>query len=210
MILRLPKRLSLGKSRTAEMAHRVLAIDPGSRAMGFGVVEGDSASGYRPVARGVLRLSGKISFVDRLRRIHLKVEELIGEHAPEAFAIEIAYVGTNPCSALKLGEARAAAILAAARVGLPVFQVNPAEAKKAVTGSGRASKEQVRGMLGHILGIPESVALDASDALAIAMTYLYRRELEGDAVFDARPKRRSRGSRWSSADLTGLGLEVQE
>jgi crossover junction endodeoxyribonuclease RuvC len=150
----------------------VLGIDPGSRAMGYGLV--DAAGRHeRALDFGVLRLDGEDDHPTRLKIIFDHVAGLVRQHTPTACAIEMPVYGRNPQSMLKLGRAQAAAMLAAMNAGLEVAQYTPAEVKKSVTGNGGASKEQVGFMVRSILNLDRDASLphDAADALAIALCH---------------------------------------
>lgn len=163
-------------------AVRVLGIDPGSRLTGWGIVE-HAASATRHVDNGVLVLDAKAPLCDRLLAIHEGVTALIAEHAPDVVAVEGVFSARNAGSALKLGQARGAALVAASRAGLPVFEYAPTEVKQSVVGTGRAEKEQVQQMIRIILGLREVAQADASDALAVAVCHCQR---IGLAAFTAR------------------------
>ena len=155
----------------------ILGIDPGSNATGYGVVEADGST-ERAHAKGVVRLSSDTAHIDRLKQIYDEVAALIDAHAPEVLAIEMPVYGKNPQSMLKLGRAQAAAMMAGLNNDLDVVQYTPKEVKKSVTGNGNASKQQVRYMIHAILeidGAATDIALDASDALAIALCHTNRR-----------------------------------
>ncbi len=161
------------------MSRRVLGIDPGTRSVGIGVVE---ARGSRlvPVAFEVIapgRMGGDVPA--RLRTIHEGIREAIRRHAPDAVALEEAFYGKSVQSALRIGEGRGVAILAAALEGVPVHQYPPATIKKAVAGSGAAHKSQVNRMVRVLLGIAKEVPEDAADALAAAVCHLNRASLPG-------------------------------
>jgi len=157
---------------------RVLGIDPGLAVTGYGLIDGDGVNATW-VAGGVLRTSAKTPRVERLGAIYERVRVLITEHRPDEVAIEQQHVAENVRSAMAIGEARAAAIVAAASMGLPVFEFQPAAIKESVTGYGGAPKEQVRDMVMVHLALREPPSpLDASDALAIALTRLAELRLE--------------------------------
>jgi len=147
----------------------VLGIDPGTRACGFGVVE---ASGRRLAspAYGVIRLGGELPV--RLARLFEGLEEILSEHGPEVVAVEGVFTRRNPRSALVLGHARGVVLAAAGRAGLEVCEYAPATVKRTVAGSGRATKESVQTMVKRLVGISDQLAMDASDALAIAVCHL--------------------------------------
>ncbi len=156
----------------------ILGIDPGSRNTGYGMV---SRQGSRilPVAFGVISPGGRRALPERLLQIHDGLTDVIAEEKPEVMAIEEAFYSKNVRSALRLGEARAIAILCAAEAGIPVAEYSPAVVKKAVVGSGRAHKSQVQVMVQRILGLAEPPASeDAADALAVAICHCNRMRAE--------------------------------
>lgn len=152
---------------------RVLGIDPGSRLTGWGIVE-HAASATRHVDNGVLVLDPKGLLCDRLLAIHDGITELIVRFDPDVVAIEGVFVARNPGSSMKLGQARGAALVAAARAGKPIYEYAPAEVKQSVVGHGRAEKCQIQAMIRIILGLPEAAQADASDALAVAVCHCQR------------------------------------
>ncbi len=149
---------------------RVLGIDPGSRITGFGILESDG-SHLKALSWGVIYL-GKYSLPERLLKIFFKVKELVEEFRPQAIALEEVIPEAFPRAALKLGQAQGAAILAAAKQGIPLYFYHPLEIKQALTGYGTATKEQVCFVVKQILRIKEDVSLDASDALSVAIYHL--------------------------------------
>lgn len=156
---------------------RILGIDPGSRATGYGIIETDDES---LVATDVVRLHSTDDHPDRLKQIYDALTTLIRTHAPAAFSIEMPVYGQNPQSMLKLGRAQAAAMMAALNEDLPVAQYTPKEIKKSVTGNGNASKRQVRFMVASILSVDaDDLTHDAADALATALCHS-NRDARGD------------------------------
>ena len=156
----------------SEGARRVLGIDPGLAATGYGVIDGDARTA-EVVAYGAIRTRPRWTRAERLHHIHEQVGALIEEHAPQELAIEEPYVAKNARSALAIGEARAAVMIAAATHATPVFEYPPATIKASVAGHGGAPKEQVQAMVALQLGLAEPPQpLDAADALAIALTRL--------------------------------------
>jgi crossover junction endodeoxyribonuclease RuvC len=150
----------------------VLGLDPGSRATGFGLVRERSGQAGL-VAAGVIRLPAGRDIYERLGIIYEKVARLIKEHAPDEAAVENVFVSANTASALKLGQARGAAIAACAVAGLPVAGYEPSKVKQAVAGAGRAGKDQVAFMVARVLGVKGATwPADASDALAVAVCHL--------------------------------------
>ena len=154
----------------------ILAIDPGLRVTGFGLIAkaGDT---IRALDFGALTLSRDLPLPERLRALFEALEELILRWCPAEVAIEAPFVGGNKQVAMAVGEARAVVMLAAAQAGLPVFSYSPSEVKQAVTGYGRGEKRQVQEMVKLQLGleaIPEPD--DAADALATALCHAARRQ----------------------------------
>jgi crossover junction endodeoxyribonuclease RuvC len=154
-------------------AIRILGIDPGLNATGWGVIAQDGTR-LSLIAHGVIKAPAKEVIARRLCFIHDAVEALLEEHRPHEAAIEDQFVAANPGSALKLGQARAAAMLAPARAGLPVGEYAPRLIKKAVVGTGGADKAQVAAMVSVLLPGAKAVADDA-DALAIAICHANHR-----------------------------------
>ena len=167
-----PPHLSLESNQVS--SYRVLGIDPGTRVVGLGIVDREgsrlSAVAWRTVAPG--RMKGDIPA--RLKMIHEGIAAAIEEFSPDAVAIEEAYYGKSVQSALRIGEGRGVALLAAAQGGVAVEQYPPATVKKAVTGSGNAHKSQVGHMVKILLSIAEDVQEDAADALAVVICHLNR------------------------------------
>ena len=154
----------------------ILGIDPGSQITGFGVVRVESGKSIM-LDSGVIRASkGGDDHTLRLKSIYDSICILIGEHIPDLCAIEMPIYGNNPQSMLKLGRAQATAMMAALNHEIPVTEYTPKEIKKAVTGNGNASKEQVRFMIETMLDMPKgsSITMDASDALAVALCHIHR------------------------------------
>ncbi|MDD5762226.1 MAG: crossover junction endodeoxyribonuclease RuvC [bacterium] len=146
---------------------RILGIDPGSLRTGYGIVD-VRGNAVTPVAWGVIRLEGEATFPDRLFRIHRELSDLILLHRPTEAAVEKVFLAKNPSSALKLGQARGAAIVTCGIHGVAVHEYSAKEIKSAATGHGGAPKEQVAGMVARLLGIRDPIPPDASDALAMA------------------------------------------
>lgn len=164
--------------RRPPLPRRVLGIDPGLAVTGFAVVDG-RGSGGTLVHAGAFRTRAALPRAERLHRIHDLVAALIAEYDPTDVAIEQQFVAENVRSAMAIGEARAAAMVAAAAAGRPVFEYAPASVKESVTGWGGAPKEQVHQMVLLHLGITELEGpLDVSDAAAIALTRLADAQLE--------------------------------
>lgn len=149
---------------------RILGIDPGSRITGYGVVD-VQGSRLSFVACGTIRTSQKYPFAYRLNEIFEGINEVIQLHDPAVAAVEDVFVASNPRSALKLGHARGAAVVAAMQNGLAVHDYSPRKVKQAVAGYGQAEKSQVQHMVGVILGLKGKPSADAADALAVAICH---------------------------------------
>jgi crossover junction endodeoxyribonuclease RuvC len=157
-------------------ALRILGLDPGSRRTGYGVIERRGAE-WAHVAHGCVTVGATDSLSERLRVIFESLRELILTHAPGEVAIERVFVNRNVDSALKLGQARGAALCAVPK-GLPVFEYAPRAIKLALVGSGAAEKVQVAHMIRMLLGLQGRIAPDASDALAVAVCHAHSRRLQ--------------------------------
>lgn len=155
-------------------AIRILGIDPGSRRTGIGIID-VGIGHYKHVHHAVVATFDE-NFPTRLKDIFDGVRELIQIYQPDECGIESVFLSKNPSSALKLGQARGAAICAAVNAGLPVSEYAPREIKKSVVGSGAADKTQVQYMVGVLLNISNNLAPDAADALAVAVTHGQMRE----------------------------------
>lgn len=149
----------------------ILGIDPGSRITGFGVIK-RTGQKIEYIVSGCIR-TGEGEMPERLRKIFEGVTELIHTYQPEEFAIEQVFMGKNADSALKLGQARGTAIVAACLQNLPIAEYAPRSIKQAVVGKGSASKEQVQHMVQYLLKLPGIPQADAADALAIAITHAH-------------------------------------
>jgi len=155
---------------------RVLGIDPGSRITGYGLVE-QQGSRLVHVDNGAIFTDSAVDFPGRLKRIFDGLTDVIAEYRPDEVAVENIFFATNAQSALKLGQARGAAIVAAVHAGLVVAEYSALQVKQAVVGQGKAEKEQVQKMLKVLLGLPEVAQADASDALAVAVCHINSRGL---------------------------------
>jgi crossover junction endodeoxyribonuclease RuvC len=151
---------------------RILGIDPGSRITGYGLIE---KVGNRLIHldNGAIHTDRAGDFPQRLQRIFAGLTDIITEFAPTAVAVEQVFLANNAQSALKLGQARGAAIVAAVHAGLPVHEYTALQVKQAVVGHGRAAKEQVQQMVKALLNLPEIAQADASDALAVAICHAH-------------------------------------
>ena len=150
---------------------RILGIDPGSRITGYGIIDSDGRSS-RHVASGTIRTSGD-ALPERLGLIFRGIAELIETHSPSEVAIESVFVSKNAASALKLGQARGAAICACAARELSVTEYSPREIKLAIVGAGGADKGQVEHMVRVLLSLTEPLTADSADALGVALCHAH-------------------------------------
>lgn len=177
---------------------RILGIDPGSLVTGFGVVElvGDRLV---HVAHGTIRPARGMEMHQRLAVVFRELERIIEQHQPERAAIERVFVAASAKSALVLGQARGVALAALGRAALPVQELAAREIKKAVAGTGSATKEQVQVMVAKLLELDARPASDAADALAGAICALNASRLADIGFTSRRRKRQPAGRR--RADL---------
>jgi crossover junction endodeoxyribonuclease RuvC len=153
---------------------RVLGIDCGTEYTGYGIVELAPAGKLTCLTSGAIKLSPREPLPLRLNRIYERLTELIHQHQPEQVAIEDVFYAANVKSALKLGQVRGVAMLAAAAAGLHVAEYAPLSIKSSVVGYGRAEKHQVQQMVTRLLELQQPPEpMDASDALAIAICHLH-------------------------------------
>jgi crossover junction endodeoxyribonuclease RuvC len=153
---------------------RVIGVDPGNAVTGFGVVERSGALQF--VGAGTVRGRGTIPRPQRLAVIYQNLIQVLDRYCPDVMSLERSFVAINVQSAFALGEARAAAMLAAAHRGLDVFEYTPTDVKLSVAGYGRADKGQVKQMVRRTLKLNDAPELadDATDALAIALCHLFQ------------------------------------
>jgi crossover junction endodeoxyribonuclease RuvC len=151
---------------------KVLGIDPGTAACGFGIVQASGGGRLAAVEYGWWQTSPREAPELRLKRIHDEVAELIARHTPEAVALEESYVGADARIALSVGQARGAALVACAAAAVPCAEYAPATVKQSVCGYGRAEKEQVQRMVQSVLRLEEVPRPHhAADALAVAICH---------------------------------------
>jgi len=154
---------------------RILGVDPGSQRTGVGIIDVDQAGRSRHVFHTALNLLGQENFAGRLKQLFDELGAILAEYAPQEAAIERVFMARNPDSALKLGQARGAAICALAQHGLGISEYAAREVKQAVVGTGAGDKAQVQHMVGLLLEIPGRLQADAADALAIALAHAHTR-----------------------------------
>ena len=150
----------------------ILGIDPGSRKTGYGII---SKQGNRliHIDNGAIFTQSAKDFPQRLEIIFTGLSAIIAQYQPEVVAVEDVFLAKNAQSALKLGQARGAAIVAAVNVGLSIYEYTAMQVKQAVVGTGRADKTQVQQMIKALLNLPEIAQEDASDALAVAVCHAH-------------------------------------
>jgi len=149
---------------------RILGIDPGSRITGYGVIEATRA-GLGFVACGVIKTTTSYPFAVRLNEIFDGINEVVQLHGPSVAAVEDVFMSSNARTAIKLGQARGAAIVAVMQNGLSVSDYSPRSVKQAVAGYGQAEKAQVQQMVKVLLGLTRKPSNDAADALAVAICH---------------------------------------
>ena len=154
-----------------DVAHRVLGLDPGSRVLGYAVVDRLDRGGFAYRECGALVAEATRPVAERLLEIATELREVIREFTPTEAAMEDVFSHRNARSALVLGQARGAALLVAAEAGLSVASYPPATVKRTVCGNGRAAKEQVQQMVAALAGLRSPPAADAADALAVAICH---------------------------------------
>ena len=184
---------------------RVLGIDPGSRLCGWGIVV-RVGSTITHVDNGVFVLEPHGALPARLGYLLESLERLLDTYRPDVLGAESVFQHRNARSALVLGQARGVALAAAARRGLEVHEYTPMQVKKAVTGSGRAGKEQMQQMIALRMGLSEVPQVDAADAVAVAVCHAQHMGLAGNPVLAAAPRRSKKSAK---AALEALVLAQQ-
>ena len=167
----------------------VLAIDPGTLRMGYGVVR--ESVGIEAVDYGVVSLPSSMSIESRLFQMHSHILNMIAIFKPDALAIEDPFVGRGersfPGSSLAIGQAQAAVLIGAASQGVEIFKYAPAQIKRAVADYGAATKEQIRGIVAATLGISDKLEIDAADALAVGLCHLAQQQATGVMLTEIPP-----------------------
>jgi crossover junction endodeoxyribonuclease RuvC len=154
------------------VAIRILGLDPGLARMGWGMIALDGTR-LSHIAHGVIATRTAMGLGARLLALHRELSTVIAQHAPAAIAVEQAFVAKDPSAALKIGHARAVALLAAAEAGLEIAEYAPNHIKKCVVGAGHAGKEQVQFMVKRLLPTSGVTQADAADALAAAIAHAH-------------------------------------
>ncbi len=157
---------------------RILGLDPGSRYTGYGLID-RQGSRLRPIAQGRIAVPGSNPLPARLAHLCTELRDVLRRFEPEVVVLEALFRGVNPRSLIVLAQARGALLVTLAAAGLEIYEYSPAEVKTAVTGNGRADKQQVGRMVKLILGLGEAqLSPDASDALAVAICFAQRLRLD--------------------------------
>ncbi len=153
---------------------RILGIDPGTQATGFGAIDSDGHR-HSVVEYGVIKTPASFSFPEKLHFIHQGIVEVLDRTRPGEVVVEDLFYATNVKSALRLGHVRGVTLIAGVARGLAVFEYSPLEVKQAVVGYGRADKQQVQKMVALLLGLKEPPEPnDVADALAVALCHAHR------------------------------------
>ena len=169
----------------------VIGIDPGSRATGYGLIAYQDTQ-LRYIASGCIRTQQK-SFFERLRDIYDGVDLVLSEYTADYCAVESVFVAENPSSALKLGQARGAALAAVLSREVSVFEHSARRVKKVLVGTGSATKQQVQYMVKSLLRLDGSLSTDASDALAVAICHIYSAQIDTPIPHNKAPRDFYRG-----------------
>ncbi len=156
-------------------AIRILGLDPGLRRTGWGVIEIEGAR-LTHVAHGVIAPKDSLPFAERLLALFVGISEIVALHNPHEAAVEETFMNNNAASALKLGHARAMALVVPARAGLPVAEYAATVVKKSLVGTGAADKTQVAFMIARLLPKAGPATADAADALAVAIAHAHARK----------------------------------
>lgn len=151
---------------------RVLGVDPGTHKAGVGILEADGQN-YKVIYCGIIRTRSKDPIAKRLLHVFESLQTVIQSYKPDVMALETLFFAKDIQAVERIGEARACAMLAASKQGIDVVEYAPTAVKKSVTGNGRAAKEQIQFMVTRLLNLKVNPAIDASDALAIAMCHLH-------------------------------------
>jgi crossover junction endodeoxyribonuclease RuvC len=151
---------------------RVLGVDPGTHRCGVGIIDGEG-NRYKLVDAVVIKTKSTAAIEKRLYQIFQEIKRLIHEFKPDVLAIENLFFAKDIQAVVRIGEARACAMLASQEAKLPIFEYAPTSVKQSVTGNGRATKEQVQFMVTKLLSLKEAPYADSADALAIAICHLH-------------------------------------
>ena len=151
---------------------RIAGVDPGTIVTGVGILD-DSGKQPALVFSGIIRPSKGEPIANRIETIFTELKTLFQEWKPDVLALENIFYQKDFRAAVKVGEARAAAMLAASMNGIPVVEYPPARIKQSISGNGRATKDQIQYMVRHILGLQGSLSADSADAIAVALCHIH-------------------------------------
>ncbi len=158
---------------------RILGVDPGTQRTGAGVIE-IKGSEYRLIHSETIHLSPTLKIAQKLVYIYRSLRQIIKEHQPDVLALEDVFYAKDIRATVKIGEARACAMLAASEEGLPVVEYLPTQVKKSLSGNGQATKEQIQFMIKSLLKLTKAPQADSADALAVAICHFHNsRHLSG-------------------------------
>tara|TARA_B100000700_G_scaffold25134_1_gene24223 strand:+ start:1058 stop:1555 length:498 start_codon:yes stop_codon:yes gene_type:complete len=163
---------------------KILGIDPGTNITGYGVIQLDGNK-IKYLYHAILKTGLKNKYTEKLARINIETERVIKEFKPDHVAIESVFFSVNAATAIKLGQSRGAAVCACSKEGLEVFEYSPRRVKMLVTDSGASDKDVVKSCVKKILRLRRELEIDASDALAVAISHgktLADSELEAKSV----------------------------
>lgn len=180
---------------------RIIGVDPGSISCGYGVLEVNE-NHLQHIASGAVIPPRSFDFSKKLQFIYSSLKELIKEHSPQEMSLEDIFFAKNVRSAIKLGQSRGIAMLAAEEAGLRIYEYSPTKVKLAITGSGRAKKFEVMKMVSYALGIDNYEKDDISDALAIALCHINFSNYKDLAGLDIKPRSGRKRSRFTLDDIT--------
>ncbi len=175
---------------------RIMGVDPGTVVTGWGVVETAKGTLFH-LGHGTIASSGSQGLSTRLSRIYHGLLDVVTRYKPQGMSLEKVFFARNPESALKLGQARGVALLAAAESRIDIYEYSTREIKQAVVGYGQASKEQVQKMVASLLHLSGRIPKDASDALAAAICFLHQQPFH-TRVMGALPAGRKEAYRWQT------------
>jgi crossover junction endodeoxyribonuclease RuvC len=167
-------------------------VDPGSQTTGYGVID-CVGSELRWVSHGVLRPMRSAALAPRLAALMQQLGHVVAQYRPDVASVEDVFVSVSPRSALVLGQARGAALAALGAAAVPLVEYAPARIKQAVSGNGRAAKDQIQRMVRRLLALESTPSVDAADALAAAICHAHAGPLERLRRARTRPRARMRG-----------------
>ena len=180
---------------------KVIGVDPGSRSCGYGILESVNGS-LKHIASGAISPPSSSTLPKRLQFIYSNLIEVMEEYSPDYMSIEEMFFAKNAKSAIKLGQARGVALLAAENSGIEIFEYAPTKVKLALTGSGRAKKFEIMKMVSFVLGIDNFEKSDISDALAIALCHINISKYPDISDLDIKPKTGRKRTRFTLNDIT--------